>query len=163
MTRICVGRSRKLPGSEPYSSEGFTVSVEVETEIVTSKEFRMKARALFDEVNATLETEVAGSKLPPGRGGGSEPAGRDASVWGPASNGAQEDAGAGNGNQAATGRQISYLLSIGVRNDIATRDKLERYIRDDLRFGCGLKELTRTQASSAIDALVALGNGKHEG
>ncbi len=162
MTRICVGRSRKLPGAEPYSSEGFTVSVEVETEIVTSEELCMKARTLFDEVNATLEAEVAGCKRPPRRGG-SESAGRDAFVWGPASNGAQADAEAGNGNQPATGRQISYLLSLGVRNDIATRDKLERYIRDDLRFGCGLKELTRIQASSAIDALVALGNGKDEG
>ncbi len=161
MTRICVGRSRKIPGSEPYSSEGFTVSVEVETEVVTSKEFRIKASALFDEVNATLETEVAGCKLPLDRGG-SEPAGRDVSLWGPASNSAQEDAGAGNGNQPATGRQVSYLLSLGVRSDIATRDQLESYIRDDLRFGCGLKELTRAQASSAIDALVALGNGKDE-
>lgn len=99
MTRICVGRSRKIPGPEPYSSEGFTVSVEVETEIVTSEEFRTKASALFEQVEATLEAEVTGCRP-------SAPAGRNASIWGPASDGAQEDAGEDNGSRPATGRQM---------------------------------------------------------
>ncbi len=156
MTRICVGRSRKIPGSEPYSSEGFSVSVEVETEIVSSEEFRMKVSALFEQVKATLEAEVPGCKP-------SAPAGCNASIWGPASNAAQEDAGADNGSRPVTSSQISYLSSLAAKNDIATRDELERYVRDDLGFGRGLKQLTRAQASSAIDALIARGNGKGEG
>ncbi len=156
MTRICVGRSRKIPGPEPYSSEGFTVSVEVETNIVTSEEFRVKASALFEQVKATLEAEVASRKH-------SAPAGCDASIWGPASNGAEEEAGADNGSRPVTDRQISYMSSLAAKDDIATRDKLERYVRDDLGFGCGLKQLTRTQASSAIDALIARGNGNGGG
>ncbi len=107
-------------------------------------------------VEATLEAEVAGCKP-------SAVAGRNASIWGPASSGAQEDAGADNGSRPASGSQISYLSSLAAKNDIVTRNELERYVRDDLGFGRGLKQLTRAQASSAIDALIAQGNGKGEG
>ena len=59
-TTISAGMSVKRPGAEQYSSDGYHLSVEMETDVKDAAGFRAAVHALFAEVKAALATEVAG-------------------------------------------------------------------------------------------------------
>ena len=59
-TTISAGMSVKRPGQEQYSSDGYHLTVEMEAEIENADHFRPVTQALFAEVKAALEAEVAG-------------------------------------------------------------------------------------------------------
>ena len=59
-TTITAGLSIKRPGAEQYSSDGFHLSVEMEADVENAEQFHAVSRALFLEVKAALEAQVAG-------------------------------------------------------------------------------------------------------
>ena len=93
-TTITAGLSIKRPGQEQYSSDGYHLTVEMEADVENAEQFRAVSRALFAEVKAALEAEVAGT---PGRAVGEKPV----DLWGALSG---ENGNGGNG-QKPTSRQ----------------------------------------------------------
>ncbi len=88
-TAISAGMSIKRPGAEQYSSDGYHLTVEMETDIENADHFQAAVSALFAEVKAALEAEVANGSAAP-----AETARVD--LWGAGGNG-----GNGNGRKAA--------------------------------------------------------------
>jgi len=169
MTRICVGRSRKFHGSQPYSSEGFSCTVETETEVHTVAAFQGLVRSLFEEVQTAVDTEVARRKSAPamvpsgdawwnGANGGRDHGGTGVPAMFPGGNGNGSDGG-GNGrsqhdsSEPISTRQARYLVSLAVRKGIGTKIQLASWLGKILGHDGDLYTLTRSQASRAIDAL----------
>ncbi len=171
-TTISAGMSVKRPGQEQYSSDGYHLTVEMEAEVENADHFRAVTQALFAEVKASLEAEVAGGSS------GSGQTGR-ADLWGSNGNG-------GNGREPArtrrdapsdapprdrsrshaptapdpiSNKQAKYVFQLARRSGMKTQADVAGWIHEKLGVDRGVYELTKKEASKAIDLLNNNGKG----
>ena len=134
MIRVNAAYSKKIPGSEPYSSEGLHLSVEVELpdQVLTDQQqFTAAVRRLFQQARDGVEHQIEGR-----------------SEIQRASNGSDQQSSNGNArnSQPASAKQIDFLLSLGRRNaNLSPAQILQEAGVEKLT------DLTRSQASALID------------
>lgn len=164
MLKVNVGLSRKL--SRDFNSSGFSVNLEGEVpatfddpEAVVEriKEFYDLAEEVLDQQieRHNGDSAIARRDEPaaPSPAAG-QPNSSDSTVQQPPVNGTT-GTGAGpqrTADEAATNKQVSYLLTIGKRQRLTTR-QLEGEIQNVLGRQVGLYELTKREAGQVIDAL----------
>lgn len=154
MLRVNCGLSRKV--SKDYQSTGFSVNLEGEITAPVSDSDAVieQVKEFFDLTEAALNAQIERSQSD------SAIASRDeeprATVRQPvAENTRRAPVSNGNGkNEAATNKQLQYLLSIGKRMKLSTA-ALEGEIEQILGEQVGLYDLTKKQAGVVIDGLTA--------
>ena len=153
MPKIVVGLSRKRPGSEQYSSDGWSVTVELDVEIGSPEEFANTAKALFAEVEAALDTETGERKPAPKR---------RADLWTggngrrPSRAQGETNRGNGGGSQAEpiSNKQAAYLTQLLARQGITQQGDVAKWLTDSLGVVVSTQyELDKPSASRAIEAL----------
>ena len=135
MIKISASFTKKVPGDEPYSSDGVHLGVEIELPdpvLTNQQEFSTAVRRLFRQARDEVEHQVAGPR--PHDNGSTNGNGRSASN------------GNGNRPQLASPRQIDFLLSLARRNANLSPTQ----ILDEAGVE-KLTDLTKNQASSLID------------
>ncbi len=161
-TTISAGMSMKRPGTEQYSSDGHHLTVEMEAEIENADHFRATVSALFSEVKAALEAEVAGGTAPAAETGRID-------LWGAGGDGgnrrkpASRPARTGEKGDRTTAdpisnKQAKFLFQLARRNGMRTQAEVAGWITEKLRVEKGVYDLTKQEASRAID-LLNNGNG----
>ncbi len=179
-TTISAGMSMKRPGQEQYSSDGYHLTVEMETDIENADHARAATKALFAEVRSMLEAELANGSPASGDAGRVD-------LWGAGGDGANGDNGKGrkaagsdrkttskpasrskgNGRGAAskgdqagpvTNKQAKFLWQLARTSGMRTQDEVAGWLHENLGVDRGVYELTKTEASKAID-LLNNGNG----
>ena len=165
MAKIIVGLSMKRPGPEQFSSEGFSLGAELETEVGDSEEFRASAQSLFAEVKAALDAEVEGAdgdeiqEAPVVRTdiwGGKVPQPADKKADAPVTDNEPK----GNGSQPITNKQAKYLFLLASRADLKTQKDVNAWLGESIGVDRGVYDLTKSEASRAIDLLNNGGNGR---
>jgi hypothetical protein len=155
--------SLKRPGAQQYSSDGYHLSVEMEADIEDDREFRRAASALFAEVKAALEAEMVNGSPQVGRAEGR------ADLWGGSGNrsggnggrrrrpGAQASRRGRSADRTAAGlitdRQVRFLSELAERAGMDAESEVAGWIREKLGVEKGVRELTKAEASRAIDLL----------
>ena len=170
MLKVNVGLSRKL--SRDYNSTGFSLNLEgeicvslddPETLVEKVREFYDLAEEALNQQIARYEAEsVSASRTEekPVRSHGSSNGG---STKEPASNGKPSNQNGsapsnhgGNGKasnlDAATNKQVQYLLNLGKRHGL-TQIQLEDRIESELGKKAGVYDLTKREAGDIIDVL----------
>ena len=174
MLKVNVGLSRKL--SRDYNSTGFSLNLEGElcvglddpvAMIERVKEFYDLAEEALNQQIERYESEsVIGSRDAgqPARANGQRSATPPANLPENAApsnsrpNGPAPQNGNGNGNgqapneEAATNKQVQYLLNLGKRQGL-TQQQLEGRIEGILGRRVGVYDLTKREAGCVIDAL----------
>ncbi len=169
-TTITAGMSVKRPGAEQYSSDGYHLTVEMEAEIENADRFRAVTNALFAEVKAALEGEVAGA---PARAAGE----KSVDLWSSGGNG-----GNGNGQKPASredapsetppaersrdhaapapisNKQARFLFQLARKAGMGTQAEVASWITEKLGVSKTVYDLSKVEASRAID-LLNNGNG----
>ena len=186
MAKIVAGLTRKKPGQESYSSDGFHLSVEVEADITTRTEFAERVRSLFSEVEAALDREIAerssqttypanrrdfwgsGGNGGNGNGGHSVPQDRNRSHASSSSSSASGgNGGNGDGKPApapqqsndsspSTPKQVQFLFRLARKSGLKTQGELARWITENVGVSKTAYQLSKVECSKAIDIL----NGK---
>jgi len=141
MLKLTASYSKKVPGAEQYSSEGYHVSIEAECPqslLEDPASLQDQVQSLFAEARSQVDQQISGEV--PERGG--RP---------------QLVNGNGNGRShsqpsRASNRQISYAASLAKRVWNMSPDELARELRVSR-----LDELTSKQASDLIERLKATG------
>lgn len=174
MLKVNVGLSRKL--SRDYNSTGFSLNLEgelcvgpddPEAMIEKIKEFYDLAEEALNQQIERYEGESAiGSRdaePQQDRNGRRHLSGadyeRNASPH--AGNGGNGHNGPPSG-EAATNKQIQYLLNIGKRQGL-TPQQMEGRIEQLFGRAIGVYQLTKREAGEVIDALTQNGNGSNSG
>ena len=170
MLKVNVGLSRKL--SRDYNSTGFSLNLEGElcvglddpvAMIERVKEFYDLAEEALNQQIERYEAERAiGSRdeVPPTRANSPRPAAPPVNpAETPASNGSRPNGQPqqnGNGQapneEAATNKQVQYLLNLAKRQGLTT-PQLEARIESILGRRVGVYDLTKREAGGVIDAL----------
>ena len=154
--KLAITHSKKVPGAEDYSSEGFSCSLELEVpdrEVQDPQTLRAYLGQLYDEARQAVEEQV---RSVPRRNG--TPASQPTGIFGRQGNdpNGSRPATGGNGPQTATSKQVNYLISLGARNklDFPTLQRIarERFQVEDLY------RLTKGQASQLIDEMKPVGS-----
>jgi len=180
-TTITAGLSVKKPGKEQYSSDGFHLSVELDADVENAEQFRAVTKALFSEVKTALEAEVAGGSSPQGssgidlwctssggnghNGNGRKPASRqDAPSETLPSDRSRSHATRSGGNgaqrtEAISNKQAKFIWQLARKAGMRTQSEVASWIAEKLGVERGVYELTKTEASRAIDLLNNNGNG----
>jgi hypothetical protein len=154
--KVNVGLSRKV--SKDYQSRGFSLNVEGEVTSSTDDPQKLieEIKHLYDVAEEALDQQIERTESNAAIGG--HDAGRpEAPERRPAAdNGRRAPSSNGNGqrDEAATNKQIQYLLSIGKRMKLSTA-ALESEIEQVLGQQVGLYDLTKKQAGIVIDSLTA--------
>ena len=154
---ISAGMSVKRPGQEQYSSDGFHLTVEMEAEIENADRFRAVSQALFAEVKAGLEAEVAGA---PGRAAGE----KSVDLWNAGGNGGNRRKPVSRPTEARpsadrmsadqiSNKQAKFLFQLARRAGMKTQNGVAGWITEKLGVDRGVYELTKKEASKAIDLL----------
>jgi len=181
MAKIVAGLTRKKPGQESYSSDGFHLSVEVEADITTRTEFVERVHSLFSEVEAALDREIAerssqtqhvtsrrdfwgsGGNGGNGNGGHSVPQDRDRShakaAGGNGGNGDGKPTAApqqSNDSSPSTPKQVQFLFRLARKSGLKTQGELARWITENVGVSKTAYQLSKVECSKAIDIL----NGK---
>ena len=174
-TTITAGLSIKRPGAEQYSSDGYHLTVELDADVENAEEFRKVTAALFAEVKAALEAEVAGA--PGGEAGdktvdvwgsgnngnggnGRKPASReDASTGTPPADRSRSHAHPGTPSDPVSNKQAKYIWQLARKAGMRTQDEVAAWITEKLGVDRGVYQLTKVEASKAIDILNNNGNG----
>jgi len=181
MAKIVAGLTRKKPGQEQYSSDGYHLSVEVEADISTREEFAERVHALFSEVEAALDREIAERKPQQtypatrrdfwggngGNGGHAAPQERDRSHANAFGGNGGNGNGNGNGKPPAasqqtdgaapcTPKQVQFLFRLARKNGLTKQSDLSAWIAEHVGVSKTAYQLTKVEASKAIDLL----NGK---
>lgn len=157
MLKANVGLSRKL--SKDYNSTGFTVNLdgEITAPLNDPELFLQQMRELWDLAEESLSQRIERSQSDseiasrdddpaPSPPSTSTPAARPASA-----NGTREHAN-GHAPEAATNKQIQFLLTLGKRQQLDTL-ALEKRIAKILGRSIGLYDLTKKDAAIAISFL----------
>ena len=162
MTKIIVGLSRKRPGPEQFSSDGFHLTVELEKDISNPKDFHSSVRVLFGEVKAALDAEIAHNGPTQADAGATDRTGlwnkepsRPAGERNPQPDGAKSAPG-GNGSEPISDKQTSYLFQLASRGGMKTQAQIGAWLRDNLGVDRGVYDLTKAQASQAIEKMKTL-------
>ena len=105
MLKLNVGANRKVQGNEQSSSRGFSCNLEVELAdglLNDTPALRAKIEELFTEARDAVEKQINGN------GAKQNPKGKPATANG------------GNGDDEASQKQLSYLMSLGrQKGDVA--------------------------------------------
>ncbi len=179
MANIAAGMSVKRPGQQQYSSDGYHLTVEMESEVEDAAHFRAAVASLFSEVKQALDAEIAnGSAQGEGpapvdlwsaggnggngksdEGGNGRKAGARRASSKPASRPKGGDSDADNGSEPATKAQMKYVISLLARSGARTKPEMTSRLSEVLAAEVtDIYALDRTAASRAIEALK--GNGK---
>jgi hypothetical protein len=168
MLRVNVGLSRKV--SRDYNSTGFSINLdgEVTAPVSDPEAVVEQVKELFDLAEEALNREIEryqGESAIASRDEDPRPASNGSRNHGPRhrsppSRGASYTNGStrppkSNGREdteAATDKQISYLLTIGKRQRLSTVE-VERRIEEILGQATGIYDLTKRDAAKVIDAL----------
>jgi hypothetical protein len=175
VAKITAGLTRKKPGQEQYSSDGYHLSVEVEADITTRGEFAERVHSLFAEVEAALDREISARSSHQtypnarrdfwggngGNGGGhaGPPQQRNkshasSSDGGNGQGGAQQTDGNG---ASASAKQIQYIFRLARRNGMTTQADLAQWVKENLGAAKTPYQMSRGEASKVIDLLGAKG------
>ncbi len=174
MLRVNVGLSRKV--SKDFNSTGFSINLdgEVTAAVADPEAVIEQVKELFDVAEEALNREIerhqsdsalASRDERPESANGNGPARQSTTNGTPR----REEPAAANGNgnsngngrshreesqapDAATNKQINYLLNIGKRNRLSTV-QLEQRIEEILGQQIGLYDLSKRDAAKVIDAL----------
>ncbi|MCB9833557.1 MAG: hypothetical protein H6807_13895 [Planctomycetes bacterium] len=138
MIKIHASFTKKVPGEEPYSSDGVHLGVEIEVPdqvLNDPNQFREAVRRLFAQARAEVEEQVAGPRAQP----------REPDFL---QGGRQPEPRRGGRDQPASKKQLDFLLSLGRRSanlspaDILAEAGVSR-----------LSDISKAQASAMIDRL----------
>lgn len=169
MLRVNVGLSRKL--SKDYNSTGFSINLdgEITAPVSDPKAVIEQAGELYDLAEEILDLQVdrhtsvaaiashdaqpQGQRQQAGNGNGHEGPKQERRHEAPQSQG-----GNGHGQEAATNRQIQFLLNLGKQKRMSKR-QLEGRVAEILGFQCDIYQLTKRDACVVLDNLTA-GNGR---
>jgi len=136
MLKLNVGANRKVQGDEQFSSKGFSCNLEVELGdglLNDTPALRAKIEELFTEARDAVEKQINGNGAKP------EPKDKPASANG------------NNGDDAASQKQLSYLMSLGRQRGMSVQQ-----LADHAKQHAGkddLYELTKSECSKLIDTL----------
>lgn len=141
MLKISASYSKKVPGAEQYSSEGYMVSIEAECPnnlLEDPRGLQQQMDSLFAEARSQVDQQISGE--------GPDRVSRP-----------QLANGNGNGRShsqpsRASNRQINYAVSLAKRVWNLSPDELAKELRVNR-----LDELTSKQASDLIERLKATG------
>ncbi len=165
-TTISAGMSVKRPGTEQYSSDGYHLTVEMEAEVENADHFRAVTQALFSEVKTALEVAVAdGSARAAGAASGVD-------LWGAGGNGGNggdgrkpvsrptrtDTKGDRVSSDPISNKQAKFLFQLARRSGMKTQPEVTGWIHEKLGVEKGVYDLTKVEASRAID-LLNNGNG----
>ena len=144
MIRINASFTKKVPGEEPYSSDGVHLGVEIEVPdqvLNDPNQFREAVRRLFAQARAEVEEQVTGPRA-------SAPI-----QSGFRSNERTQPEPRRNGrDQPASKKQLDFLLSLGRRSaNLSPADILAEAGVDRL------SDISKAQASAMIDRLNSRG------
>jgi len=148
--KLAITHSKKIPGAEDYSSEGFSCSLEVEIPEESGRDANAVQgwlRELYAQAKTSVEEQIQSVPRRNGNGSGGQNA---AGVFNRPDNGGRH-APRGNGGQTASPKQISFLVSLGARNRMTFAD-LQRMAQERFRVE-DLYQLDRSAASALIDEL----------
>ena len=161
MLRVNVGLSKKL--SKDFNSEGFSINVEGEvTAPVSDAEavveevkllYDLAEEALAQQIERAQSTAAIASRdEEPRAARNTNGNGRPA----PEANRRPSTNGNGNGqrDEAATNKQIQYLLSIGKRMRLSTA-ALEKEVSEILGREVGIYDLSKKDCAVVIDQMTA--------
>ncbi len=163
---IVAGFAMKRPGPVEYSSDSHHCSAElVDLEIENADHFRAVSQALFAEVKAALEAEVAGA---PSRAAGE----KTVDLWNAGDNGGNSRKPVSRPTEARpsadrtsadpiSNKQAKFLFQLARRSGMKTQPEVAGWIHEKLGVDRGVYELTKTEASRAID-LLNNGSGGNE-
>jgi hypothetical protein len=151
MIRLSVGASRKVPGTENYSSDGFHAELQVELPdavLGDVEQVRSKLNGLFREARRAVDLQVNGN------GGKPDPnAGLRSRIGAALGQQPQPQAGTTNNNgDAATHKQIGFIRSLAKRQGI-NRDQLDALVREICTGRTLADGLDRREASQVIEVL----------
>ncbi len=160
---IVAGLSVKRPGPVEYSSDSHHCSAElVDVEIKNADHFRAVTQALFAEVKAALEAEVAGA---PSRADGERPV----DLWNAGGNGNSRKPVARPAEarpradrmsaDPISNKQAKYLFQLARRAGLKTQAEVGGWITEKLGVDRSVYDLTKVEASKAIDILNNNGSG----
>jgi hypothetical protein len=146
--KLAITHTKKVPGQEDYSSEGFGATIEVEVpeeQAHNTTSVQGWLRELYDQAKQAVEEQLR--SVPRRNNGGQTAAG----IFGRPNNGPQGNDRPASGDGNATPKQISFLVSLGARNKLTFAD-LQRIAQE--RFQAeDLYRLSKQQASEMIDSL----------
>jgi hypothetical protein len=171
MLRVNVGLSRKL--SKDYNSTGYSINLEGEvTASVSDPEGVVEqVKEMFDLAEEALNVQVERSQsidaiashdahsqeqrrsAADGNGNGRQATGQERRQEAPQSQG-----GNGHGQEAATNKQIQFLLNLGKQKRMSKR-QIEGRVAEILGYECDIYQLTKRDACVVLDSLTA-GNGR---
>lgn len=137
-----IGNYAKRLGLPGYSSHQFSVSIE--TELIDSGDIQGEAARIYHLLQDAVDREIQTTGFVPGDEYGL-PNGSGHS--GPSSN--------GNGHWSCSDKQKELILKLVNEHDL-DRDVVEDLALD--RFGSGVKQLNKLQASGLIGELIELAN-----
>jgi hypothetical protein len=138
--------SKKL-GLPGYSSHQYSVTVR--TEVADLKQIQSESNRIYKLLQDAVDKEIQHPGfLPNGNGNGN------------GGNGRQEHKDNGNGPWACSEKQKELILKIVNENDL-DKQEIESLAQD--RFGKGVKELNRLEASGLIEELLEKHGTKENG
>ena len=170
MLKVNVGLSRKL--SRDYNSTGFSLNLEgeicvslddPETLVEKVKEFYDLAEEALNQQIARYEGESATASRTEEKPARSHSSSNGSSTKEPTSNGTASaqngpspskhgSNGKATSADAATNKQVQYLLNLGKRHGL-TQIQLEDRIESELGKKAGVYDLTKREAGDIIDVL----------
>ena len=162
MIKITASHSMKVPAEGEYTSKSFHLGLEAEVaDTVGGEGILAKSRALFALAKAAVAAEINGkakaaqqsTTLPANEGSG----GASGQAQGNGGSGNGLNGGNGGNGNAASPKQISYLLLLAKKN--GGLQKLNAAIREEYGLE-DVRQLTRKQASGLIERLRGGSNGQ---
>jgi hypothetical protein len=144
--KLAITHTKKVPGQEEYSSEGFGATIEVEVpddQAQDAASVQGWLKELYDQAKQAVEQQLASV---PRRNGNHQPA--SGLFQRPNT---QPEQRQGNSQGVATPKQISFLVSLGARNKLTFAD-LQRIAQERFQ-AADVYQLTRRDASTLIDEL----------
>ena len=143
MIKISASFTKKVPGDEPYSSDGVHLGVEIEVPdkvLADEDQFSQAVRRLFAQARTEVEAQVSRPRITEHSPDASNGNGRHHT------NGNGGQASNGRTPQPASARQLDFLLSLGRRNANLSPNQ----IMDEAGVE-KLTDITKGQASTLID------------
>ncbi|MFN4259520.1 MAG: hypothetical protein ACK4RK_09475 [Gemmataceae bacterium] len=183
MLRANVGLSRKI--SRDYNSTGYSVNLDGEIpvsidepEAITEKIkelFSLAQEALTQEIDRDQGEDAIGRRdeerpasapkaQPNGNGNGhaDRPSNGSAPRSTPTNNGNRTNGGQNGNGDAATNKQVQFLLTMGKRFKLST-PQLENRVAEIIGRRCGVYDLTKKEAGLVLDHFTKDTNGTSNG
>ena len=149
--KLAITHTKKVPGQQDYSSEGFGATIEVEVPDDQSQDATVVQQWLLELYAQAKQAVAEQIKALPGRNG-NESNSQASSLFG-RSNGKQPErhSQGSNGQGVATPKQVSFLISLGARSKLTYADLVQ--VAQDRFKAEDLYQLSKLDASQMIDEL----------